>query len=204
MSLFILHFSLTLFWIMIIGNEWYDFIVGFMIGGAIVTFGDNFWYASHGEEDSVMEEKFRIYPLFLFRKGEYLQSEFRRIGHFLRQLPAHVFLATLFLSELMKSTFEVMERVIKYRSEIQSGIVAVELASTRDFEIVLLSALITLSPGTLTIDERFDEETQKRYLYVHVLHMPDHSAAIEDIKRLERRILKTLYGRKYSVAQEEK
>ncbi len=204
MSLFILHFSLTLFWVMIIGHDIADFVVGFLIGGAIVTFGDNFWYASHGEDEAQSEEKFRIYPFFLFKKRDYLQNEFKYMGHFLRQLPAHLFLTVFFIGELMKSTFEVMERVIKYRSEIQSGIVEVELASTRDFEIVLLSALITLSPGTLTVDDRFDEETQTHYLYVHVLHMPDHSAAIEDVHRLERRILKTLYGRKYLVAQEEK
>lgn len=204
MSLFILHFSLTLFWVMIIGHEWYDFLVGFIIGGAIVTFGDNFWYANHVEADVESKGKFRIYPLFIFLQRDYLQKEFRLMGRFLRRMPVQLLLIVFFLSELMKSTLGVMKRVIQYQSEIQSGIVAVELACDRDFEIVLLSALITLSPGTLTVDERFDEETQKRYLYVHVLHMPDHSAAIEDIKRLETRILQTLYGRNYRVAQEEK
>ena len=202
MSLFVLHFSLTLFWVTIIGHDWSDFLVGFLIGGAIVTFGDNFWYASHEDEESD-SEGFRIYPIFLFRKMERLQNEFKMMGQFLVGIPLHLLLIIFFLGELLKSTTEVMRHVINYQHEMQSGIVEVKLDCTRDFEIILLSALITLAPGTLTVDERFDEETKTRYLYVHVLHMPDHSAAIKDVKKLEARILKTLYGKNYQLTGEE-
>lgn len=202
MSLFVLHLSLMLFWVTLIGREWSDFLVGFLLGGAIVTFGDNFWYASHEDNESD-SPGFRIYPVFLFKKREYLQTELWIMRHFLTRFPMHLALLVFFLGELMKSTFEVMERVIRYRSGIESGIVEVELACTRDFEVILLSALITLSPGTLTVDEHIDPETNIRYLYVHVLHMPDHKTAIISVKKLEARILRTLYGKNHKGIQEE-
>ncbi|MGP1272034.1 MAG: Na+/H+ antiporter subunit E [Phycisphaerales bacterium] len=64
------------------------------------------------------------------------------------------------------------------RVPIQSGMT--------DGEITLLSGLITLTPGTLTLDVSPDRSA----LYVHYMHVDDVDAAIESIKHgFERRVL---------------
>lgn len=209
MSLFVLHFSLTLFWVMLIGHSWQDFAVGFVISTFIVIFGDNFWYADEDAEkkedsDGVKAEILpsvkppQIYPFFLFKTPRLLREEFRLIGWFLARTPAYFLLILFFIWELLRSTFEVMRYVINYKKEIHPAIIEVALDCQRDFEVILLSSLITLSPGTLTVDERFDEEHNHRYLYVHVLNMTDYDESVKDIKKLEHLILKTLRGRKYT------
>ncbi|MEP3300463.1 MAG: Na+/H+ antiporter subunit E, partial [Roseibium sp.] len=53
-------------------------------------------------------------------------------------------------------------------------------------EITMLANLITLTPGTLSVDVSEDRKT----LYVHCIDVPDPQATIDDIKNgFERKIL---------------
>ena len=55
-----------------------------------------------------------------------------------------------------------------------------------DPEITLLANLITLTPGTLTLDVSAD----KRQMFVHFMHVDDPAEAVQEIKSgFERRIL---------------
>ena len=63
------------------------------------------------------------------------------------------------------------------KSVLKPAIVAVPLTVKSDAEITLLANLITLTPGTLSIDVSED----RRLLYVHVLHLADRQALIADI-----------------------
>ena len=58
---------------------------------------------------------------------------------------------------------------------MRPGIVAIPLDIERDIEITLLANMITLTPGTLSIDVSND----KRILYVHGMHVQD----LEEFKR---------------------
>jgi len=94
----------------------------------------------------------------------------------------------VFFVELIKSGWRVLVLVMRHDLRLDPGIVAVPLRVTRDFEITLLANLITLTPGTLTVDLSDD----RRYLYVHCLDMPDADAVIADIRDgFERLILET-------------
>jgi multicomponent Na+:H+ antiporter subunit E len=54
---------------------------------------------------------------------------------------------------------------------------------------MLLANLISLTPGTLSIDVSED----RRYLYVHVMFLDDVEAACRELKEgLERRVLEVL------------
>ncbi len=94
-------------------------------------------------------------------------------------------LAGLFFVELAKSAWKVALMVMKPRMEVQPGIFAYPLTLTRDFEIGLLANLITLTPGTLSVDVSEDRKT----LYVHALDCSDVEGARRDIAAgFERRI----------------
>jgi multicomponent Na+:H+ antiporter subunit E len=88
-------------------------------------------------------------------------------------------LALLFLWELIVSTLQVARLVIQpnVRSQLQPAIVAVPLRVKSDWEITVLANLITLTPGTLSIDVSDD----RSILHVHVLTAKDHEAVIRGI-----------------------
>ena len=92
----------------------------------------------------------------------------------------------LFLIELAKSAWKVAIMVVSPRLEIKPGIFAFPLTVTRDFEITLLANLITLTPGTLSVDVSDDKKT----LYVHAIDCADPDGARRDIAEgFERKIL---------------
>jgi multicomponent Na+:H+ antiporter subunit E len=88
-------------------------------------------------------------------------------------------LVFLFLYELMASAVRVALVVMRPNlgDAVRPAIVAVPVALKTDAEITLLANMITLTPGTLTIDVSEDRSV----LYVHALCMDDREAMIADI-----------------------
>ncbi len=86
-------------------------------------------------------------------------------------------LTLLFFKELALSAFKVAVLVIRPKMDLKPGIFAFPLRVDRDFEITLLANLITLTPGTLSVDVSDD----RRFLYVHALDCADPQATIRDI-----------------------
>lgn len=95
-------------------------------------------------------------------------------------------LALLFIYELVLSSCRVAMLVLSRDVKINPGIIAYPLTVDRDFEITLLANLITLTPGTLSVDVSDD----RKVLFVHCIDVPDVEAAVADIKQgFERKIL---------------
>lgn len=96
-----------------------------------------------------------------------------------RRLRAALSLAGLFFYELMVSALRVALLVLTPRldARLKPAIVAFPLSVTRDAEIALLANLITLTPGTLSVDVSED----KRFLFVHALTVEDRQALIAEI-----------------------
>lgn len=97
----------------------------------------------------------------------------------LRKLRRIISLAVLFLYELMVSAIRVAVIVVTpdLKSALRPAIVAVPLTVKSDAEITLLANLITLTPGTLSVDVSDD----RSLLYVHVLTLSTREALIADI-----------------------
>lgn len=95
-------------------------------------------------------------------------------------------LLLLFIYELVLSSVKVAKLVITPNMNLKPGIFAYHLKVDRDFEITLLANLITLTPGTLSVDVSED----RRVLYVHALDCSDPDQTREDIADgFERKIL---------------
>jgi multicomponent Na+:H+ antiporter subunit E len=107
------------------------------------------------------------------------------LGYF-RRTRMVTLLALLFIRELILSAWRVLVIVLRPRMDLKPGIFAYELTVDRDFEIALLANLITLTPGTLSVDVSPD----RKVLYVHALDCSDVDAARRDIAQgFERRIM---------------
>lgn len=99
---------------------------------------------------------------------------------------ALLLLIGLFIKELLLSAFRVARLVLSPRMDIKPGIFVYPLKVDRDFEITLLANLITLTPGTLSVDVSDDRRT----LFVHGMDCSDPEQARRDISEgFERRIL---------------
>lgn len=95
-------------------------------------------------------------------------------------------LAGLFFIELLLSGYRVARLVVTPRMDLQPGIFAYRMKVDRDFEITLLANLITLTPGTLSVDVSPDRGT----LYVHAVDCSDPDQTRREIAEgFERRIL---------------
>ena len=119
--------------------------------------------------------------LLLLVKGGALEPS-RYIGHVSRVAS----LALFFLWELVLANIRVAFDVATPRYHMRPGIIAVPLDATRDAEILMLSMMINLTPGTVALDVSPDRRT----LYVHVMYITTPDAARADIKRgFERRAM---------------
>ncbi|MDH7806278.1 MULTISPECIES: Na+/H+ antiporter subunit E [unclassified Rhizobium] len=100
-------------------------------------------------------------------------------------------LLLLFFKELALSAWKVAVMVTRPKLDVQPGIFAYPLRLTTDFEITLLANLITLTPGTLSVDVSEDKTT----LYVHAIDCSNIEAAKNDIRNgFEKKIMEAFQG----------
>jgi len=86
-------------------------------------------------------------------------------------------LAAAFGREFALSVLRVSRLVLSPRLAIRPRIFTYRLSLASDAQITLLANLITLTPGTLTVDVSDD----RRELLVHAIDCPDVEAARRDI-----------------------
>ena len=110
-------------------------------------------------------------------------------SRYFRRLPVALRFAVFFLWQLALSNLRVAYDVITPRLYMRPGIVAVPLDATTDQEITLLANLITLTPGTLSLDVSEDRRT----LYVHAMFVDSPDNVRDSIKNgFERRLLELM------------
>jgi multicomponent Na+:H+ antiporter subunit E len=114
-----------------------------------------------------------------------IREQVGSLGYFRRGIKV-ASLASLFVTELVLSSVRVARLVLSPQMEMKPGIFSYPLTVDRDFEITLLANLITLTPGTLSVDVSEDRKT----LYVHAIDCSDVDAIRRDIADgFERRIM---------------
>jgi len=104
-------------------------------------------------------------------------------------VPKVISFALFFLWEMIKANIQVAYEVITPPHNMKPGIVSLPLDAKTDLEITLLANLITLTPGTLSLDVSSDRSV----LYIHSMYVLDRDEFIEDIKNgFEKRLLEIL------------
>lgn len=118
-----------------------------------------------------------------------------RKGHFY-VLPRIIGLILFYTRELFVASLKVAYDVITPKERVKPGIIAFPLRAKTDFEITLLANLITLTPGTLSIDVSKDRKT----LYVHDIYITNYDfekKKIEIRDGFESRVLAITRGKDY-------
>ncbi len=104
----------------------------------------------------------------------YATRVWRRVGFLL-----------FYIWELLLSNFRVARDVLRPRSTARPAIVAIPVEGLSAVQITLLANLITMTPGTLSIDTSDDRKT----LYIHAMFVDDVQKLRDEIEHgLTRRV----------------
>lgn len=109
----------------------------------------------------------------IFAMRRFLHYEF-----YLKKVLAIIKLLLLFLKEIVLSNIIVAKHVISPKLNIRPGIFAFPTELKSDWEITTLACLITLTPGTLTLEV----SPKGDILYIHAIDIPDAEEVILQIK----------------------
>jgi len=110
-------------------------------------------------------------------------------ARYFTMIPKIIALFFFFLWELFKANLQVAYEVVTPHLKMKPGIVKVPLTIQSDIGITFLANMISLTPGTLSLDVSND----KKVLYVHAMYVTDKEEFINSIKNgFEKRILELL------------
>lgn len=110
--------------------------------------------------------------------GSYIVSRKTRTDLYFFHVFAAVELLIVFLYELIKSTLRVSYIVLHPRLPASPGLIAIPLDVQSDIQVTVFAGLITLTPGTFSVDVADDRST----LYIHTLEMGDPEQIAADLK----------------------
>jgi multicomponent Na+:H+ antiporter subunit E len=108
---------------------------------------------------------------------------------YFQRIPTLIGLIVFFIKALFVSNLRVLWDVVTPSHISRPGIIRLPLDARTDLEIMAVANLISLTPGTLSIDLSDD----RHYLYVHVMFLDDVDVVRRELKDgLERRVLEVL------------
>lgn len=117
-----------------------------------------------------------------------LQARVGVLRGYSKRFPRLVGFAAYFLKELAKANFRVAYDVATPVWYMKPGVIAFELDAKTDVEIMFLSSVISLTPGTLSLDVSDDRQV----LFIHAMFLQDEEELRRDLKELERRMLQIM------------
>lgn len=127
---------------------------------------------------------------FLFGYGALmvLQRQVPVLKGYSRRIPRVAAFLAFFLKELVNSNMKVAYDVATPVWHMKPGVIAFPLRATTDMEILFVSSVISLTPGTLSLDVSDD----RKILFIHAMFLHDEEQLRNDLRELERRILKVM------------
>ncbi|MGV3264010.1 Na+/H+ antiporter subunit E [Cytobacillus pseudoceanisediminis] len=114
---------------------------------------------------------FGLLIIFTFRR--FFDSRF-----YLLRVVAVINLLFLFIKELILANIGVLKVLLRPKLDMRPGIFAYPTVLKKDWEITVLSNLITLTPGTLVVDVSPDN----KILYIHAIDIEDVEETIDSIR----------------------
>ena len=108
----------------------------------------------------------------------FFPRSFHQERRYFRKAALSVRLALFFTKELLIANWTVVRQVLALKLAIRPGIVAYPLSLQNDVLITLLANMITLTPGTLSVEVAPD----RQFLFIHFLDVDDVEEEIRIIK----------------------
>ncbi len=99
---------------------------------------------------------------------------------YFRQIPLLLGLFLYFLTDILRANFRMAVTVLSPRMKLRPAVVAVPLILKSETATFLLANMLTLTPGTLSLDISTDRQT----LYIHTVWL-------EDVEEFRRRVVES-------------
>lgn len=107
---------------------------------------------------------------------------------YLRKVPQTIGFMLFYIWELIQSNIRVSIEVLTPTHNMKPGVIGLELKCQSDAAITMLANLITMTPGTLSLDVSND----KRMLFIHGMYIDNEEQLRAELKDLERRVMELL------------
>jgi len=110
-------------------------------------------------------------------------------SNYSKRLHRTVRFVVFYVWELVLANLRVASDVLSREPRIRPGVLAIPLEANTDIEITLLANLLTLTPGSVSLDVSAD----RRFLYLHAMYIDDLEGYRASVKAdVERRVLEVL------------
>ncbi|WP_328803706.1 Na+/H+ antiporter subunit E [Paenibacillus puerhi] len=119
----------------------------------------------------------------------FLMRRFFPVHFYGRKIISIIKLFSLFILELLKSSVVVMIQVMRPKLTIQPGIFRSDTILKSDWEITLLSTLLTLTPGSVVMEI----DPKAGVLYIHAMDVNEFRTSISKTKdKFEKAIIEVM------------
>ncbi len=120
--------------------------------------------------------------LYLTVRGADSRKYFYRVPKTLRFILRYMY-------EMLKANLQVARTILLRKMDVAPAIIKYPLEAKTDFEITMLSNIISLTPGTLVMDVSDD----KKVMYIHTLYFKDKDSFIKYVRlHLEIKLLEVI------------
>jgi multicomponent Na+:H+ antiporter subunit E len=97
-------------------------------------------------------------------------------------------LAVYVLVQLVRSNIVMTGQILRRRPDVRPGVLAHRLRGPSEEAVTMMTTVIALSPGTMTVDVTADSGT----IYVHFFSLHDVEGARSSLVRLEELVVATI------------
>lgn len=118
-----------------------------------------------------------------------IQPQVPALTGYAQRLPRLIRFVGFFLKQLLMANLKVAFDIVTPPWYMKPGVIAMPLQARSEFEIALVANLISLTPGTLSLDVSDD----RRVLYIHAMFLEDEAALRRSLAELERRALELFH-----------
>ncbi|WP_111413259.1 Na+/H+ antiporter subunit E [Billgrantia lactosivorans] len=118
-----------------------------------------------------------------------IQPQVPALTGYAQRLPRLIRFVGFFFKELLLANLKVAFDVVTPPWYMRPGVIAMPLKARSEFEIALVANLISLTPGTLSLDVSDD----RRVLYIHAMFLDDEAELRRNLAELERRALELFH-----------
>ncbi|MCE8016327.1 Na+/H+ antiporter subunit E [Halomonas sp. MCCC 1A17488] len=118
-----------------------------------------------------------------------IQPQVPALAGYAQRLPRLIRFVGFFFKELLLANLKVAFDVVTPPWYMRPGVIAMPLKARSEFEIALVANLISLTPGTLSLDVSDD----RRVLYIHAMFLDDEAELRRNLAELERRALELFH-----------
>ncbi|WP_447046119.1 Na+/H+ antiporter subunit E [Vreelandella sp. H-I2] len=101
------------------------------------------------------------------------------------RIPRFIGFIGFFLKELIQANLRVAFDIVTPPWHMKPGVIAMPLSARTEMEITLVANLISLTPGTLSLDVSDD----RKVLYIHAMFLDNEEELRSNLKEMEHRAL---------------